>query len=60
MRKVTYTAYAPDADMTFIMEDTYDENDNIISTECIGFYYGEPDDQLTEQYKGDLKAEYAE
>ena len=58
MRKVTYTAYAPDADMTFILEDTYDENDNIISTECVGFYYGDPADLLTEKYKGDLKAEY--
>ena len=40
-----YTAYAPYNDITFIMKDTLDEN-------------GEPDDQNTRDFIGDLVAEY--
>ena len=58
MRKVTYTTYAQETDMTFIMQDTVDVDNEVRSTECIGWYHGEPDDGDTEQFKGKLKAEY--
>ena len=53
----TYTTYAPEADMTFIMRDVYD-GDQLISTECVGWHYGRPDKILTSEYVGKLKAEY--
>lgn len=56
-RKEIYTCYAPSADMTFIMEDTY-KGENCISTEVKGFYFGKPDNEATKQFYGDLKAEY--
>lgn len=57
MREEIYTAYAPANDMTFIMKDTYN-GEEITRTEVIGWYYGEPNDEATEQFKGDLVAEY--
>lgn len=52
------TAYAPDTDMTFIMQDVHGEYGENISTECVGWYYGRPDETLTAEYTGKLKAEY--
>lgn len=51
--KVIYTTYAPDTDITFIMEDTVviEENkEKFIKTKVKGFYYGEPDKELTKKY----------
>lgn len=53
-----YTAYAPHNDITFIMKDTLDENGEPCKTEVVGWYYGEPDDQNTRDFIGDLVAEY--
>lgn len=53
----TYTTYAPEADMTFIMRDVYD-GDRLSSTECIGWHYGEPEKDITARYIGKIKAEY--
>ena len=55
MRTEIYEAYSETNDMTFIMEDVY-ENDIPISTECKGFYFGIPEEKLTEFYYGKLKA----
>lgn len=55
----TYTTYAPEADMTFIMRDIYD-GDKLRSTECIGWHYGRPEKEITTQYVGKLKAEYTD
>lgn len=44
--------------MTFILEDTY-ENEDVISVEVKGFYFGEPDEKLTKQYYGKVKADFA-
>ena len=52
-----YTAYAPGNDITFIMLDVFDERD-IKSTEVVGWYFGEPDEETTKLYTGKLKAEY--
>lgn len=48
--KKIYTTYAPDSNTTFIMEDTYSDDGEWISLECIGFYAGEPDQEDTEFY----------
>jgi hypothetical protein len=50
-----YTAYAEKDDLTFIMEET--EKDGKTIVKVIGFYYGEPNEELTEEYKGKLTAE---
>jgi len=52
-----YTTYAPETDMTFIMKDIAEEN-ILVSTECIGWYHGQPEEALTTVYAGSLKAEY--
>ena len=57
MKTEIYTAYAETTDMTFIMCDTYN-GDDLVSTEVIGFYYGMPEVNLTNEYIGNLKAEY--
>ena len=49
------TTYAPDTDMTFILRESY-SGEELVSTEVVGFYYGEPDDNLTQYYIGNLKA----
>ena len=51
------TTYAPDTDITFILIETY-QNEDPISTEVVGFYYGQPNEEDTERYIGNLKAEY--
>lgn len=53
-----YDVYSREGDMTFIMKDTYDADGEPISTECVGWYHGEPDDESTEIFTGKLKAEY--
>lgn len=58
MYEEIFTAYAEHDDITFIMKDTYDENGNPCKTEVIGWYYGEPNEQNTMDYMGDLIAEY--
>ena len=53
-----YTAYAPHNDITFIMKDTHDENGEPLTTEVVGWYYGEPNENNTRDFIGDLVAEY--
>lgn len=59
MRTAIYTVYSKESDLTFIMEDTYN-NDDLVSTEVKGFYYGEPKDKFTKEYYGELKADLSE
>lgn len=59
--KDIYTVYSSGSDMTFIMQDTLQKDtQDIISIEVIGFYFGEPDEELTKQYIGNLKAVYTD
>ena len=46
------TAYAPETDMTFILED--DDR----HTKVVGWYYGTPYPELTKIYMGRLEAVY--
>lgn len=57
IKKEKYTTYAPDTDINFIMIDTY-ENGEIISTECVGWYHGDENEEDTEYFTGKLKGVY--
>ena len=56
--KKIYTAFDGGLDMTFIIEDTINTDGKVASTEVIGFYFGNPDDECTKIYAGKLKAEF--
>ena len=56
MKETIYTTYAPDTDITFIMMDTIQNGCEYISTECLGWYFGEEDEEMTKMYAGKLKA----
>lgn len=49
--------YSEEADMTFILEEVY-EDEEIKSTEVKGFYYGKPNEKDTKEFYGSLKAKY--
>lgn len=51
------TTYAPSTDTTFILKHTY-KDDEPVSTEVVGFYFGRPNDELTLECLGKLKAEF--
>lgn len=50
--------YAEKNDMTFIVLEEYNEEDKLISETVIGFYHGEPKDEITKSFLYSLKAEY--
>ena len=54
VKKERYTVYSEN-DMTFIMEDTY-KNGEYVSTEVIGFHYGEPYENSIKDFSGKRKA----
>ena len=56
IKHTVYTVYAKDNDMTFIMEE--EEQDNQVRVTVKGFYYGEPNEDNTEQFFNDLTAEF--
>ena len=51
MKTELYTVYAKDGDMTFVMQDTYDDGD-LVSIEVVGFYLGKPNKEDTCKYYG--------
>lgn len=57
IREEFYTVFSPDGDMTFVMKDTF-KGEEPISTEVIGFHYGEPDEDSIEDYKNKPKATF--
>ena len=48
VEKTYIETYAPDSNMTFIVEDTL-VNGKVVFTELKGFYYGKPNPKLTEK-----------
>lgn len=58
MKTEIYTVHAQNADISFIMKDVFNENNDLVSTECVGFYFGEPNDDATATFTGKLKAEF--
>ena len=62
MRVITqekFTVYAMEGDMTFIMQETYEDGD-LKCTECVGWHYGEPDKDSIESFSGSMKAIFTE
>ena len=47
-----YTLYSQEGDITFIMEDKKNK------TSVVGFYFGEPNDEDTREFRGKLTAEF--
>lgn len=58
MKTEIVATYAPDTDITFILREIYEENGDPVSTEVVGFYYGEPFEKLTDEFIGKLKANF--
>lgn len=55
----TEEVYSEESDMTFIMENTYNNLTGRIETAtCVGFYYGEPSLENDEKYRGRLTANF--
>ena len=50
--------YCEKDDITFIMQNGYNEYGNLYRQECICWYYGEPDAELTKTYTHKLVADY--
>lgn len=47
MREELSGHYAPSHDSTFVMKTTINENGDVVRMECVGWYCGEPDDEMT-------------
>lgn len=60
MKTEVYGIYAPDHDITFVMEECFTDNGEPISLEVKGFYYGEPDEQSNKTFYGDLIAHFSD
>ena len=58
MKKIIETAYAENADITFIMEYIETDSGEPIQTAVIGWHYGEPDPRYTAHYIGKTTAYY--
>lgn len=59
LAKKVYHTYSQESDMTFILEDTMNmDTEALVKVEIKGFYYGEPSDDLTEKYYGELVVEF--
>jgi hypothetical protein len=58
MKKEVYGIYQEESDITFIMEATFDENNDVKSLEVKGFYHGEPNKKANEDFYNDLIAYY--
>lgn len=58
LTKKVYTTYLEKSDITIILEDTFGIDENLVSTEIKGFYYGKPNKEDVKKYYGHLKAEF--
>ena len=38
MKETIYTTYAPSDDKTFVMKDTWNDEGDLLKTECVGWY----------------------
>lgn len=56
--KEVYGIYAPDHDITFVMEKRFTDDGEPVSLEVKGFYYGEPTENANRTFYGDLKADF--
>ena len=57
MKRTIETAYAPNTDMTFIVEYIETDEGEPIQTSVVGWHYGEPDEH-SHDFIGKLTATY--
>lgn len=57
IKQEKYGVYQHNYDITFIMVDTF-KDEEIISSECVGWYFGEPSDECNETFTNKLKATF--
>lgn len=60
MIREVYGIYAPDHDITFVMEEYFTDDGEPISLEVKGFYYGEPTELDNKTFYGDLRANFGD
>ena len=58
MKRTIEATYAPNADITFIMEYIETDEGEPMTTSVVGWYYGEPDEENTAYYIGKVTATY--
>lgn len=58
MKTEVYGMYAPNYDITFVMEEKFTDDDEPVSLEVKGFYYGEPNEYCNKTFYGDLIAHF--
>ena len=52
MKKVIYGFYSAEGDITFIMEDAFNEEGLLVSQAVVGFYYGKQAEEFNRQFMG--------
>ena len=57
MKRTIEMGYAPNLDITFIMEYIETDNGEPVQTSVVGWHYGEPDEH-TPEYIGKLNAKF--
>lgn len=50
MKEEIYATYAQSDDSTFVMKSTYNDDGEVCRIECVGWYCGEPDDEMTQRF----------
>jgi hypothetical protein len=58
MRTEIYGVYSREYDITFIMEEKFTNDNEPVTLEVKGFYYGEPDDRFNKEYYGKTKCRF--
>lgn len=58
MRTEIYGIYQQNYDITFVMEEKFTNDNEPVSLEVKGFYYGEPDEELNKEYYGKTKCRF--
>ena len=58
MKTEIYGMYCKEYDMTFVIEDRYSTDGQILSTRVVGLYHGEPEDELNLKFYGETEIDY--
>jgi hypothetical protein len=53
-----FEVYSGEHDITTIFRDEYNFTGDLVSTEVVGFYYGQPNQEDTKIFTGKLKADF--
>lgn len=58
LKEIIRTVYSDEMDMTIIVGEYYDYDEELVFVEVLGIYPGEPNDFDTEENKGELRLIY--